>query len=86
MTCRIINQMRKEGVREVVPRQSDDDRKNMLEKPVLRLTSTYVTKGAKAMPKAGDRGPWQPRSYYFRDIFNAWFGDIKTGLEWVRGV
>ena len=80
-----MKQMKKEGVREVVPKLTGEDRKLIKEKPVLRLTSTYVTRSISQLPKAGDRGPWQPRSYYFQDILMAWYGDIKTGLEWVKG-
>jgi hypothetical protein len=36
------------------------------------------------MPKSGDRGQWAPRSYYLKDILNAWYGDIRTGLEWSK--
>lgn len=86
MVTRIMNQMKKEGVLEVVPRCSPDEKKTMKEKPVLRLNSTYVKEGKSALPKAGDRGQWRPRSYYYEDILMAWFGDIKTGMEWVRGV
>ena len=86
MMCRIFNQMKKEKVVEVVPRLTDKEKKNMGEKPVLRLTSTYVKEGKAQLPKAGDKGQWRPRSYYFEDILMAWFGDIKTGMEWIRGV
>jgi hypothetical protein len=56
----------------------------MKEGNLLTLNSTYVQKGGAALPKAGDRGQWVPRRSYFRDILMAWYGDIKTGAEWVR--
>lgn len=83
MFCRIMNEMKKENVQVVIPRQTDDDRQFMKKSPVLRLTSTYVKAGEAALPKTGDRGPWKPRSYYFKDISQAWFGDIKAGVEWI---
>lgn len=83
MFTRIIGEMKKEGVDEVIPRQTDEDRSKLTETPVLRLTSTYVKKGMAELPKSGNHGPWRPRSYYFKDIMMAWFGDIKHGLEWV---
>ena len=58
----------------------------MKEKNLLRLNSTYVTKGKSVLPKGGDRGQWQPRANYLKDILMAWYGDIKTGTTWVRGV
>ncbi|KAK6437562.1 hypothetical protein LTR95_006246 [Oleoguttula sp. CCFEE 5521] len=84
MVCRIMKQMDKEKVIEVVPRLSDDERANMKEKPVLRLTSTYISVGKRQLPKAGDRGQWAPRSYYFQDILMAWYGNIKSGMDWVK--
>jgi hypothetical protein len=86
MMTRMITRMKKEGVVEVTPHQSETEKKTMQESSLLRLNSTYVQKGKSELPKSGDRGQWVPRSYYFKDIMMAWFGDIKTGTEWVRGV
>lgn len=86
MICRILNQMKKEKVVEIVPRRTEAEKKTLEEVPFLRLTSTYVQKAQRSIPKAGAKGQWQPRSYYFKDILMAWFGDIKSNMEWVRGV
>lgn len=86
LICRMLKQMRKEGVVEVIPRRSEYEKQHMMEEPLLRLTSTYVKKGKDVLPKAGATGQWRARSYYYKDIMMAWFGDIKTGTEWVRGV
>ncbi|KJX92970.1 flavin-binding monooxygenase like protein [Zymoseptoria brevis] len=86
MMTRMITRMKKEGVVEVTPHQSAKEKEEMKESSLLRLNSTYVKKGMSELPKSGDRGQWTPRSYYFKDIIMAWFGDIKTGTEWVRGV
>lgn len=86
MVCRILLQMQKEGVKEIVPRRSDYEKEHMEEVPLLRLTSTYVKRAKDVTPKTGSTGQWRPRSYYYKDILMAWFGDIKTGTEWVRGV
>ena len=86
MVCRILNQMKKEGVVEVMPKRSDYEKQHMAEEPLMRLTSTYVKKAKDVIPKAGATGQWRARSYYYKDILMAWFGDIKTGMEWVRGV
>ena len=82
MTCRILKQMRKEGVTRVVPRCSDQEKSVMKERPVLNLNSTYVKAGGSVLPKAGDRGQWKPRSYYYEDMLMAWYGDIKTNMVW----
>ncbi|KAK5108247.1 hypothetical protein LTR62_008631 [Meristemomyces frigidus] len=86
MVCRILNRMKKEGVVEVVPRMSASEKAGMREEPVLKLTSTYVKKAVNVLPKAGATGQWRARSYYFKDMLMAWFGDIKTGMEWIREV
>jgi cation diffusion facilitator CzcD-associated flavoprotein CzcO len=86
MVCRILKQMRKESVSMVVPRCSDNEKSVMRIKPVLNLTSTYIKVGDSVLPKAGDRGQWRPRSYYYQDILMAWYGDIKSDMEWVKGL
>ncbi|KAK3067281.1 hypothetical protein LTR53_015934 [Teratosphaeriaceae sp. CCFEE 6253] len=86
LVCRIMKQMKKESVKEIVPRRTAEEKANMVEKPLLRLTSTYVKSAKDVIPKTGATGQWRPRSYYYKDILMAWFGDIKTGTEWVRGV
>jgi cation diffusion facilitator CzcD-associated flavoprotein CzcO len=82
--CRLLTKMEQEGVAEVTPRIDEKEKTNMDQHPILRLTSTYVKKSAHLMPKSGDRGQWAPRSYYLKDILNAWYGDIRTGLEWSK--
>ena len=86
LICRMLKQMDKEGAVAIVARRSETEKQTMQERPLLRLSSTYIAKAKDALPRTGDRGQWQPRSYYFKDIWMAWFGDIKTGTEWIRGV
>ena len=86
LVCRLLKKMKKDGVKEVVPRRSEYEKEHMAELPLLRLTSTYVKTAKDVIPKTGATGQWRPRSYYYKDIMMAWFGDIRTGLEWVRDV
>lgn len=86
LITRMFNQMKKEGVVEVIPQRTEKEKQTMKESNLLRLNSTYVTKGKNMLPKAGDSGQWLPRSNYIRDIFMAWYGDIKSGTVWVQGV
>ena len=86
LVCRMLKQMRKEKAVEIVPRMSEREKEKMRETPLLGLTSTYIKKAKDVVPKTGDMGPWQARSYYFKDILIAWFGDIRSGLEWIRAV
>ncbi|EOD51198.1 putative flavin-containing monooxygenase-like protein [Neofusicoccum parvum UCRNP2] len=82
LCTRLINHMRSKGMTSAVPRiESPEDLEPM---PVLNLNSTYVQKAQGVLPKAGDKGPWVARKSYFTDIWNAKFGDIKTGLQFYR--
>ena len=84
LACRLLKQMTMEGASMIVPQRSADEKKSMEEMPFMRLTSTYVKRGQSALPKAGNRPQWRPRSYYWKDLATAWWGDIKNGVEWVR--
>lgn len=83
LVCRLITRMQKQGVAEVTPRTSDEEKQKMQVKSLLRLNSSYVTKSASLVPRNGDSGQWIPRSHYMRDMWNAWYGDIQTSLDWV---
>jgi hypothetical protein len=52
---------------------------------LLNLNSTYVTAAEKDLPKAADRGPWQPRENYLSDLTFAKYGRLDEGLELVDG-
>lgn len=86
LLCRMFKQMQKQKAVEIVPRRSEREKRDMQETKLLKLSSTYITKAKDVVPKTGDMGPWKARSYYFKDILIAWFGDIQKGLEWVRAV
>lgn len=82
LICRLLNQMRKESTTVVVPRLGPEEERKIKPMPLMRLTSTYVQKGRASMPKAADAAQWRPRSSYFRDMWEAKFGDIKSGTQW----
>ncbi|OAA72390.1 Flavin monooxygenase-like protein [Cordyceps fumosorosea ARSEF 2679] len=79
---RMIRQMDREGKRALIPRRTERERETMKDVPFMRLSSTYVKSGLVNLPKSGDAKQWQPRSYYFKDITNAWWGDIRSSIEW----
>jgi cation diffusion facilitator CzcD-associated flavoprotein CzcO len=85
LICRILNRMKKEGTAVVVPRLTEEEQRNIKEMPMLNLSSTYVQKAKDAMPKAGDAGQWRPRRTYMRDIWEARFGNIRKGLQHIKG-
>jgi cation diffusion facilitator CzcD-associated flavoprotein CzcO len=82
MTMRLLNDMKKKGVRAIVPRLADPA--SMPPTPMLNLNSTYIQKALAIMPKTGDKGQWKPRKNYFEDIREAKYGDVSTGLEYLR--
>lgn len=79
---RLMNEMHKKGARAVIPRVESPEKLHPL--PALNLNSTYIKKGADALPRVGDSGPWKPRSNYFTDIRNAKWGNLTEGLEYVK--
>lgn len=81
---RILKSMKARNMTSMVPRLSEKD--GVLEVPLLNLSSSYITaaQGENILPKGGDRGPWRPRSSYFKDIWHAKFGDISSGLQFYR--
>ena len=83
LICRLLKRMEKEKTRVVVPRLTAEEEKNMKVMPYLKLQSTYVQKAKDALPKAGDGAQWRARSTYFNDLWQAKFGDIRTGLQYI---
>lgn len=82
LVTRILKQMSKEKVKVIMPKRSEEEIQNMKESPFMKLNSTYVNKGKAILPKTGNRPQWEPRSYYWKDIMTAWYGDIKTDMLW----
>lgn len=82
LAARMIGQLQREGKQALIPRRTDREKATMKDLPFLRLNSTYVKSGLSNLPKAGDSKQWVPRSHYFRDVTNAWWGDIRSSIEW----
>jgi len=77
----VMKKMEKKGAGVIVPRVEEGS--TMKQTRLLKLSSTYVQKADAVMPKAGDQPQWRGRSSYFRDIWESWYGDIATGLEYI---
>ncbi|RJE21585.1 Flavin-binding monooxygenase [Aspergillus sclerotialis] len=52
---------------------------------LLNLNSTYVSVAEKNLPKAADRGPWQPRDNYISDYLFSQYGKLDDCLELTKG-
>ena len=81
---RLLKGMKNKGMGSMTPRVGEKE--GVVEVPLLNLSSGYIkaAQDSNTLPKGGDRGPWVPRSSYFKDIWHARFGDISTGLQFNR--
>lgn len=61
---RLLNKM----TSTVTPRMTT---KQMSDKPIIGLNSTYVAKGKDDLPKTGDRWPWTQKTMYLKDLWDA---------------
>ncbi|KAG6100162.1 hypothetical protein E4U30_005254 [Claviceps sp. LM220 group G6] len=84
LVCRMLNRFTSGGFSQIVPRLTGDEKQNMTELPFMSLKSTYIQKGKSVFPRVGNSKQWLPRSYYWKDIYNARRGDVESGLVWSR--
>lgn len=73
---RVMNRMHETGAKQVVPRTE----REMSEKPMMNLNSTYLKTLRQELPKGGE-GIWSPKSNYFVDMAGARWGSIVKDLE-----
>ena len=76
---RMLNYMEKKGLTSATPRVAKGEK--LAASPVLNLSSTYIEKAKGQLPKAGDSGPWKPRSSYLTDRWIASHGNLTTGMH-----
>ncbi|KIA66632.1 flavin-containing monooxygenase [Nocardia vulneris] len=73
LVCKIINHMDRRGSAAVVPKPDSD----LVEQPLLELTSGYIQRAIGAFPRQGDRRPWKVRQNYLLDsVFT-----LRTDLD-----
>jgi cation diffusion facilitator CzcD-associated flavoprotein CzcO len=82
LICRIMSHMISSGLAVVTPRVEDESK--VQPTSLMNLKSTYIAAGKDEMPKGGDIGPWKPRVNYFKDFWNAKFGGLHEGLEYIK--
>ena len=75
--CRLLNAMRKRGVRQVTPRLAAP----VEETPFLDFTSGYVQRALERFPRQGTRKPWRLNQNYLRDLMALRFGSLDTEME-----
>ncbi|KAJ5925332.1 hypothetical protein N7454_007971 [Penicillium verhagenii] len=67
------------------PRVKAEDITALQQRPLMKLSSTYISASSNVLPRAADRGPWQPRDHYFKDVKFAVKGDFDDSMEYVQG-
>jgi cation diffusion facilitator CzcD-associated flavoprotein CzcO len=83
--CRLLKNLESRKLIAATPRLKEKDAATLQDRRLLNLNSTYVSVAERVLPRAADRGPWQPRDHYLKDLRFAQGGDIDTGLEFVQG-
>lgn len=84
LICRMFKQMQKDGNTVAVPRMGEEERSKMKLLPTLALSSTYVEKAKDALPMTGDGAQWRPRGSYITDMWQSWYGDIRSGIQYLK--
>lgn len=80
--CRLLNTMRKRGVRQATPRIDSD----LEAAPFLDFTSGYVTRAMERFPKQGNKQPWQVHQNYLKDLMALRFGSVDDEMEFSNPV
>jgi cation diffusion facilitator CzcD-associated flavoprotein CzcO len=75
--CRLLNHMRRNGQDVCVPRQEG----SIEPRPILELSSGYLTRALPTLPSQGDRQPWRVPQNYLRDLAAMSLGRIDQELE-----
>jgi cation diffusion facilitator CzcD-associated flavoprotein CzcO len=76
--CRLLNAMRKRGMRQATPRMADEAIEPV---PFLDFTSGYVRRAIDKFPKQGSRKPWKLNQNYARDLMALKFGSVDREME-----
>ncbi|GAP87189.1 putative FAD-containing monooxygenase [Rosellinia necatrix] len=72
---RLLHAMRRRGASVVTPKPSAP----MPEQPMMNLSSTYIAKAPRVLPRGGT-GQWAPKKNYFADMAGAKWGNITQDL------
>ena len=79
--CRLLNTMRKRGLRQATPRIGGADVKP---EPFVDFTSGYIQRAVDRLPKQGDRKPWRLNQNYALDVMALRFGSVDDSMEFAN--
>jgi monooxygenase len=81
LTCeyvtRLLNHMKKTGLRQATPRNSDPDIETQ---PWLDFTSGYVRRAMDKFPKQGSKAPWKLHQNYALDLMSLRYSKLEDGV------
>lgn len=83
--ARLLKSMEQRKLIAATPTMTKELAQTVQQRPLLQLSSTYITAAESKIPLAADRGPWQPRDHYMKDIKFALKGDLDDGMKYVQG-
>ena len=76
--CRLLNTMRKRGLRQATPRLTDPA---VVPEDFLDFTSGYVQRALSRFPKQGSKAPWRLHQNYLKDLLMLKYGSVDDGME-----
>lgn len=79
--CRLLNTMRRRGVRQATPRIGDG---TIAPEPFADFTSGYIQRAESILPKQGDRKPWRLNQNYALDVMALRFGSVDDSMEFTN--
>lgn len=75
--CRLLNHMRAEGLDSCVPVHPDP---RSATDPAIDLTSGYVQRAARVLPRQGRQPPWRVHQNYLRDLWTLRLSSLRDGV------
>jgi cation diffusion facilitator CzcD-associated flavoprotein CzcO len=81
--CRLLNAMRRKGVRQATPRTGDAA---IVPQPFADFSSGYIQRAIDNLPRQGDRKPWRLNQNYALDVIALRFGSIENAMEFSNPV
>jgi cation diffusion facilitator CzcD-associated flavoprotein CzcO len=78
--CRLLNHMEKHGYDVATPKADGEIER----RPLLDLSSGYVTRATDRLPKQGGRAPWYIRQNYLLDLPSMTLGRVTAAMAFAR--
>ncbi|NTS64251.1 NAD(P)/FAD-dependent oxidoreductase [Sphingomonas sp. HHU CXW] len=79
--CRVLNAMRRKGVRQATPRIGSDP---IAPQPFADFSSGYIQRALDHLPQQGDRRPWRLNQNYALDVMALRFGSVTDSMEFAN--